>query len=428
MRKTVDQQIVVELSRTGDPWIDSGIVSLADMFTTGRTRALLGGQTIGKIDVQWRGEDRISIRGEKRKTVEDSLKALFEYAKSIRYIENTSNKVCIFNEEKDDFEVVPKINLVGPVGFLFGGGDLKVKYRKTLLTKKLRKRFNDTKRLYREQKNVTFKEDESNKVYASPPRFNWPYKPNLEGAQDTCSFCGRSASCSHLHSNNYPFAVATEHFKNFFSNLRYEPKICSLCELASLLAINRVFFNLSEGRSRLFMAIPYAQSLNELDRFWQEMKPILPPDPLKKASNMLDDGYRYRRLYESILAFCLELYLKLKKVKESDRRLKEASTKTWHFYFARKTGKTVSFEGYAHLTDLHRLFSLFSVLPESFKETFRNLAIQEGEQWRTELRNQIAQRIIKNTGVNDLVERIMWKKGCVKDLTGFTEQYNIWRG
>lgn len=430
MKKTVEGQVVVELSRTGDPWIDSGIVSLADMFTTGRRRTLnVGGRPVpGEIDVQWQGEDMLSIRGENRNVIEDFLETLFEHTKSIRYIENTSNKVCVFNEKKDDFEVVPKVNLVGIVGFLFGGGDLKVKYHKTPLTEKLQKKLNKAKRLYREQKNVTFKLDENNEVYASHPRFNWPYKPNLEGARATCSFCRRSASCSHLHSNNYPFAVATEHFKNFFSNLRFEPKICSLCELASLLAINRVFFNLSEGRSRLFLAIPHAQSLDELDKFWQDMKPFLPPDPLKKKSNILDEGYRYRRLHESVLAFCLELYLKLSKVKESDKLLKEASTKTWHFYSARREGKTVSFEEYAHLTGLHRLFAVFSLLPGGFKEMFQNLAVHQGEQWRTDLRNQMAQRIIKNASLNDLAERIMWEKGYVRDLTHFVEQYNIWRG
>jgi hypothetical protein len=430
MEKTVKEQIVVELPRTGDPWIDSGIVSFADMFAAGRRIPNLGGKpALEQIDVQWQGKDTISISGKNQKFIEDFLKTLFDHVKSIQYIENTSNKVCVFNEKKDDFEVVPKVNLVGVVGFLFGGGDLKAKYRKIPLTNRLRKKLNKTKGLYQKQKNVTFNVDENNRTYSSHPHFNWPYKPNLEGKSARCSFCRRSVPCSHLHANNYPFAVATEHFMNFFSNLQFEPGICSLCELASLFAINRVFFNLSEGRSRLFLAIPHAQSLDELDRFWQEMKPILPPEPLKKTSNILDEGYRYRRLDESILAFCLELYLKLRKVKESDRRLKEASTKTWHFYFARREGKTVFFEGYAHLTSLHRLFALFSTLPaEEFKQTFQNLTIRQGEQWRTELRNQMAHRIIKNADLNDLAERIMWEKGYVRNLTNFVEQYSIWRG
>jgi hypothetical protein len=418
----VETQVAVELLRTGDPWIDSGIIGLSNILATGRR---LGTE---HIDVRWQGKDAISIQGEALETIEDFLKTLFEHVKSTRYIETTSNKVCVFNEKKGDFEVVPKVNLVGVVGFLFGGGDLKVKYRKTPLTEKLRKKFNKAKRLYQEQKNVTFKLDGNKATYASRPRFNWPYKPNLVGEGARCSFCRRSAPGSHLHSNNYPFAVATEHFKNFFSNLRFEPKICSLCELASLFAINCVFFNLSEGRSRLFLAIPHAQSLDDLDRFWQEMKPFLPPEPLKRSSNILDEGYRYRRLDESVLAFCLELYLKLSKVKGSDRLLMEASTKTWHFYSARREGNTVFFEGYAHLTGLHRLFALFSVLPKGFKETFQNLAIQEGKQWRTELRNQMAKRIIRNAGLNDLAERMMWEKGYVRDLTNFVEQYNIWRG
>ena len=423
--RVIKQQATVELPRTGDRWIDCGVVGLFNMVKHGILEAP------SSIDVRLQEEqDKLVISGGSYNAIEDFLKDAFEQVKSSWYVKQTTNKVGVFNEEKDDFQVVPKINLVGVVGFLFSGGDLKVKYRKKPLTEKLRKKFKKFKELYSEQRKIEFKVDEKNRVYASSPHYNWPYKPRLEGEATTCSFCRRTAPCANLHSNNYPFTVATEHFRNFFSNLRLEPKICSLCELASLLAVNCIFFNLSDGGRRLFLGIPDAQSLKELYRFWRDIPPQVALKPLNQSSNILDEGYRYRRLNESILAFSLELYLKLRKVKECDKMLAETSSKAWHFYLASKDGKTVSFEEYTHLTDLHRLFRLFSSLeaPEEFKETFQNLGIQQGMQWRTEFRNQIAQRIIKNAPLNEVAERILSEKGYVKGLTDFVEQYNIWRG
>jgi hypothetical protein len=418
------QQATVELPRTGNPWIDCGIIGLFNMVEHGKL------EVPRSIAVRLQEEqDKLVMSGESRNDIEDFLKYAFEQVKSNFYVEQTVNKVCIFNEEKDDFQVVPKINLVDVIGFLFSGGDLKVKYRKKPLTERLRRKLEKFKDSYSQRKNIEFKVDKST-VYASSPRYNWPYKPRLEGEAAICSFCRRTMPCADIHSNNYPFAVATEHFRNFFSNLRLEPKICSLCELASLLAVNCVFFNLSDRRRRLFLAIPDAQSLSELNTFWRDIPPQVALKPLNQPSNILDEGYRYRHLNESILAFSLELYLKLKEVKEHDKMLAEISSKAWHFYFASKDGKTVSFEGYAHFTDLHRLFGLFSNLesPEEFKETFQNLGIQEGKQWRTEFRDKIAQRIIKNAPLNEVVERIVWKRGYVKGLTDFVEQYNLWRG
>ena len=424
--KKTKKQVTVELLRTGDPWIDCGTVVLFHRVNS-RIAAVPNG-----IDLQWheQDKDKLVIRGATYRVVEGFLKDIFEQVKSNLYVEKTGNNVCVFNEEKGQFQVVPKINLVGLVGFLFSGGDLKVKYHKKPLTQKLRKKLEKFKERYSGQRKIEFKVDDKSRVYASSPHYNWPYKPRLEDETTSCSFCGRTMPCADLHSNNYPFAVATAHFRNFFSNLKLEPKICSLCELASLLAVNAMFFNLSDRRRRLFLAIPHAQSLDELYQFWRDIPPLLPVKPLSQLSNILDEGYRYRRLNESALAFCLELYLKLRGIKESDKWLAETSSKAWHFYSASKNGKTVSFEGYIHFTDLHRLFRLFSSLkaPEAFKQTFQSLAIQQGNEWRTELRDRMAQRIIKNAPLNEVAERIAWEKGYVEGLTNFVEEYNVWRG
>jgi hypothetical protein len=426
------ETIEISFIATGNPWIDCGIVGLHDFLKDGRIRPK------GNFNVRRKNHDEFTVEVWNSEGVDSFLESAFYELKSNFYVQPTGNKVCILDKEQNEFRVVPKINLVHAVGFLFSGGDLKVDYGpKVRLDPKLAKKQKEMRALYRGRKGVDFKTAEDF-VYASEPTYNWPFKAGKEGI---CSFCQRKASCVDIDSNNYPFAVGTKNFQNFFSNLSLSPKICSLCKLASLAAVNRVFFNMSDRRRRLFLAIPQASSLRELYEFWHDITSTVALGPLNENSNLLAGGYRYRRLNESIIAVCLELYLQLLEVRKDDSRIAEAdkllanvSSKSWHFYLASKTGKVLSFDGYAYLTDLHRLFQLFSSLnkPQAFRDMFQHLAIKHGSEWRTELRDQFAQRILKSAGLNDVAERMVWEKSKerrhVMGLTDFVEHYNIWRG
>ncbi|MEW6592625.1 MAG: hypothetical protein AB1305_02930, partial [Candidatus Hadarchaeota archaeon] len=129
MENLVKERVSVELIRTGDPWIDCGIIALSQAPSSNRIKT-------NKIKVTLAGPDKLVISGESYKEIEDFFKGIFDQIKSNQYVERTRNKVCIYDEKKDKFKVVPKINLVGVVGFLFSGGDLKPKYEKKSLTNK----------------------------------------------------------------------------------------------------------------------------------------------------------------------------------------------------------------------------------------------------------------------------------------------------
>ncbi len=421
------------LTDTGYPWIDCGIIGLHDLW---KDKSKI--QPERSVNVDWRN-NQIVLEATNPREFNRFLDSTWEEVKS-SYIEPTRNSVCILDKKKGEFKVVPKINLVNVVGFLFSGGDLKVKYEWEPLNNGLLNKHKETKELYKGRGHIDFKvkkKEENAYVPASKPRYNWPLKIGKEGV---CSFCGRRAPCVDIDSNNYPFAVGTNNFQNFFSNLSLSPKMCSFCTLASLVAINRTIFNLTERRRRLFLAIPQAYSLGELYDFWHLiMSKVL--KPLNQDSNLLSEGYRYRRLSESVLATCLELYLQLERIKEDTKRIAEAdkleakiSSKSWHFFMVSKTGQVLSFDSYTYLTDLHRIFKLFASLgnPHTFKEMFQHLAIQQGREWRNELRDQFAQRILRSAGLNDVAERIMWGKSregsYVAGLADFIEHYNIWRG
>ncbi len=409
----------VKFSYTGDPWIDAGIISFCDYIEDKEeVRKKLG---IG-FD-----KDNYVLSASTYDKIENFLKETFERIKNERYIQPTEKKVCIYNKGKGDFEFVGKINLVSIVGSLFSGGDLRPKYEKCDFPDK---KYHMWENMKKEQKGVNFKIDDKGRVYCSTPQYNWPFKPNLM-PQEICAFCGSTNASSKVHSNNYPFLVPVKNWSNFYSNLSLELKMCTLCEIASLFAVIRVFYNINRRKKTFFMAIPHASSLNEIKEFWMDTKDIIGGKLLSEPSNIFDDGYRYQYLNETILAFSYELYKSLKGTVGTARRLNVASTKIWHFSLGAISGKSVSFKNNLVFDEMSRLFKLYESMEKeriNFPLVFSNLVIKEGNDYNNLYRERFSERIIKNASINDIAERIVYKKReKVRDFANFIKFYNITR-
>lgn len=397
---------------TGDPWVDAGVIGLWDYIEDKEGIASKFGVVLER--------NNYSLSAPSSKEIEGLLQEVFERIKNNDYIQSSRNKTCIYNKAKDDFEIINKINLVNIVNSLFsiGAGASKPDYEKCQLPKD---KYQEWEKLREQHKGVDFKTNDKGLVYCSPPRCKWPFfKPNLAPQkQDICAFCGSANASSDIHSNNYPFLVPVGNWSNFYSNLSLELKMCSLCEIASLFAVNKAFFNINWRKKRLFIAIPHASSLPEIKEFWDDVKGIDKIRKLKiltKTSNIFeeDEGYRYSYLNEATLAFAYKLYIALKEATEVNRLLESASTKTWHFFLGDTSGKSISFGNYILLDDMHRLFRLFSEVEErrvSFSGMFSSLSIKEGKDYSNLYRESLSEKIIKNASINEIAERIMWKKG-----------------
>lgn len=406
---------------TGDAWIDAGIIAFFDIL----------GQNVVKIppeiSVNYDDFTIIAPYDLLQKTMYD----LFKKQKP-KYIEQTGNQVVILSDNDNGFRIVNKKTLVGIVNMLFSGGDLKAKYVKAKFPTKLSDKYQQMKDSYSGNKKIQFKIEEKKGqkyIYKSEPNFNWSYDPRLMGTSETCSFCGRAEfPCSQVHSNNYPFTVGTKNFRNFFSNLSGELVICPFCELASLLATQRVFFHKSIRNERLFLALPAAYELTELQSFWQDIRSFLLPNGLSQNSNYLGGNVKYRGLYESVLSFLYDLHNFLIKTKEYDAALQTASSKAWNFYLITKSNNTLSFDGYTHLSDTHRIFAIFQRLKTSgigFKSLFDQMAIQVGNAWQTAIRDELAKRMLENKEIFTISERLIWsKEKIISGLPRFVSIYN----
>lgn len=406
---------------TSAPWIDAGIVALCDYIEA---------QEIQNTEVEIDREIH-ALTAPSFHKIENFLKEIFEKIKNERYIQPTRNNVCIYNSEKDDFEVVPKINLINAVSALFRGGDLKAEYQKCAFPKDKQQIWDNMKDDYKKRKDkVDFKVDDKGRVYCSPPQYNWPFKPNLNPKRrEICTFCGSPYATSNIHSNNYPFLVPVKNWSNFYSNLSLDLKMCSLCEAASLFAINRIFFNINRRKKTLFMAIPHASSLPEIEEFWRDVKEVIEEKRLGDPSNIFDNGYRYQYLNETILAFSYELYQSLKETLDASRRLNVASTKIWYFFLGDISGKSVSFKNNAVFDEMSRLFKLYEMMEKkgiNFISMFSNLVVKEGDEYNNLYREALSERIIKNASLNEIAEKLMYKKGKkIMNFAKFIKLYNI---
>jgi hypothetical protein len=351
------EELHYQFKFTGDHWIDAGIIGFWD-YIEGKE------EIVSKFNVKLE-RGNYSISGQSSKEIEDFLVETLDEIKNNIYIQQSNNKVCIYGKANDDLEIINKINIVSIVRELFsiGAGASKPDYEKCQFPKNKHQQWEKLKEQHKGQ-GVDFRINDKGLVYCSPPKYRWPFfNPNLAPRkQTTCAFCGATNACSKIHSNNYPFLVPTGNWSNFYSNLSLELKMCSLCEIASLFAVNKIFFNVNWRKKRLFMAIPHASSLPEIKEFWDDVKGI---DKLRKlkilteTSNIFEEneGFKYSYLNETTLAFAYKLYIALKEAAEANRLFKEASTKTWHLFLSDTSGKSISFGNYILLDDMHRLLS-----------------------------------------------------------------------
>ncbi len=59
---------------------------------------------------------------------------------------------------------------------------------------------------------------------------------------------------------------------------------------------------------------------------------------------------------------------------------------------------------------------------------FSNLVIKEGNDYNNLYREILSERIIKNASINEIAEKIIYKKGeKVRDFANFTKLYNLGR-
>jgi hypothetical protein len=424
------QELYCQFRFTGDPWVDAGILGFWDYIED-------KGEIASRFNVTLEPKNH-SISAQDSQQIGGFLKEIVDEIKNNSYIQQSDNRICVYSKAKDDFQIVNKINLVNIVAKLYNAGTGALKplpEGKCQLSEVKFQQWEKLREKYKGQ-GVDFKIDRG-RVYCSPPRYKWPFKPILTPKkQTTCAFCGATNACSKIHSNNYPFLVPTGNWSNFYSNLSLELQMCSLCEIASLFAVNKIFFNINWGRKRLFMAIPHASSLPEIKEFWNDVKGL---DKLRgvkmltQPSNIFqeNEGYKYAYLNETTLAFAYKLYIALEATTEADRLLKMASTKTWHFFLGDTSGNPISFRNYALLDNMHRLFELFSKVGDvgiEFSQMFSNLSIKEGEDYSNLYREALSEKIIKNASINEIADKVMWKKGQkIGGFSKFVKIYNLFK-
>jgi hypothetical protein len=426
---------------TRDPWIDAGIVGLFDYV---KDRVDLQKKHGVTVDL-----DAFALSAHNSSKVEEFLRDAFEEVKKVRYIKETGKQSLIYDQAQDKLVPTKKITLVPIIAGLFVGGNLRPEYDKVPFPEHLRPQLEEIQK--RHDKAVDTKTIKKGKIFASAPNFPWEIRPSLAPTEKTrkkgkaatrqgstteqCAFCEREHPASALHSNNYPFIVATKNWSNFFSQQRLELKMCSLCEIAALFAFNCIFFNVAnKNKSQIiFLAIPHAESLSEISTFWIDIRGAIRERTLENLSNIFDDGFKYSYLHETVLGFAHHLYDSFSKARNAAQLCGEAETKSWHFYLGKKVGNVLQFNEYVLFDEMERLFRLFEEMTKTMsieqqKGMFDSLSIKEGNNWNNVYREAIAKAILRNRPLTEVAESFLYAKGTtVRGFTEFIKLYHTFR-
>jgi len=430
---------------TGDPWVDAGIVGIFDYINERGDLPKRHGVTVDF--------EAFALSADDSSKVEAFLRDAFEEVKKVRYIKETGRRSLIYDQAQDKLVLTNKINLVPIIAKIFAGGNLRSDYDRVPFPEHLRPQLEEEQKIYKGNRSVDTKTiNKEGNILASAPNIPLEIHPSLVpgektrkkgkastrqgGIIDECAFCGREHPASAPHSNNYPFIVATKNWSNFSSQQRLELKMCSLCEVASLLAFNRIFF--SAASETIFLAIPHAQSLTEIDTFWGDVRELIGERTLTAPSNILPDGFKYKHLHETVLAFAHRLYHSFSQARDTARLIEEAETKSWHFYLGKRTGNVLSFDGYVLFNEMARLFRLFDEITLlrdeqgkhliDFQQMFTSLSIKEGDNWNNIYREAIAKAILRNRPLVEVAESFLYAKGTtVRGFTKFVKLYHTFR-
>jgi len=259
-------------------------------------------------------------------------------------------------------------------------------------------------------------------AFFEPPRLNGLHKRSA----DRCAFCNSERfALKQTGATNHPLMASPGKFSSFYSNLRGDVKICGMCIFCSKFSPLRIFFNISRG---LLTAIAFeSNDLIGLNSLFREFSDI----------STQSIGYRNFRSKLGFTVYPLETFLDfLFSVVQSVERKKDLENKnlimreliTRVHIIQGTVGRTLSLDKYYVIPNMPRVLDFISKCRWSSKkqkpfncmlETARWLIVRRERDVDTTTREEFARRMIYNTDITDLIERLLISRAEDKNLNQF---------
>lgn len=239
------------------------------------------------------------------------------------------------------------------------------------------------------------------------------------GRKDACDFCGRQGQkVTDARASEYPFLVVSERMSSFYSQLKGRFKVCSSCAFASWFAVRRVLFNVSEGAlNAFFFDAPDLSRLARLHSAFGQQWAV--EEPYRNFKGTL--SYAAHPL-ENFLSFLLAAH---EQTKIKSRFLQGV---TAHIFSAKLAGRTVTFSRYHTVPDLPKILDIIDLMNWKSKtkqhnalhDVMRGLYVIRNGNRDTLVREEFARRLLNLSDLADVAEGFLFDRGFSKEgLSGF---------
>ncbi len=247
-----------------------------------------------------------------------------------------------------------------------------------------------------------------------------------------CEFCGTpDRHIKPVGSIEHPLVVVPNKFSSFYSNLSGDIKICNWCTFASKFAPLRLFYIMS-GNSINTIALE-CNNLNDLLFVYNIFSRLFVQSDTYRNFPYLMRYVQYP--LESFLDFLFVAITEMEKKQDlEDKNLIRSGLISKVHVIQASIGQGLSIDKYYVIPNMPKVFDFIPTynwksktqkLHNSLIETAKSLISKRGNDIETIVREEFARRIFYNKDVSDLIEEFLITNMEKKSSTKYFESINI---
>lgn len=427
----------LDFKETGNYWLDSGIIALFIAFDKHKKLA-------DNLGVTANGR-RFTVEGPNQQIVVQFVSQVIDDLVNMNYIAPTQNKDIWYDESKGEFNLYQKTNFTPLHSALISGivpsinnklllkdmsVELKSKFESALFS------FNEG--IEQKAKIGPKQANDSEKAYVpmDVPKLSLKATLDFETGKNICSFCGRSVKKGMNPTGvNYPWLTSSNKLKNFNPMHKGKLVMCGYCEAASIAVYDILRYHINGDR--LFIALPHAESLEELKSVWNAIKSYSPTRGTENIyCNFTEQKVPTFHLSENFVYLAIAMYQSIKDyISMNDRENTDAwqrfASKRWYASLGIKT-QSLQFQRnfeFARFGDIFLFFDqmtegedgvdLLQLFSDLFVEKKRGISIANVIH-----REKICEKLLTFADITNEVERFTFEKERpVRGLHHFVKIY-----
>jgi hypothetical protein len=389
-------------------------------------------------------ERKFTVEGKNKETVTAFIKKVVDNLVNGNYITHTKNKDIWYDAEDGEFKLYQKTNFTPFHSALISGVIPSINQKLLLknMSSEQKEKFDAAIKSFNENKEQKAKigakqAKDLDKAYVpmEKPKLSINSTLDFTEGKNVCSFCGRATKGMNPSGVNYPWLTSATKLKNFNSLHRGKFLMCGYCEAASIAAYDIVRYHVNGDR--LFMALPHAESLNELRRLWNTISPHTKTQGTENIyCNFSEKHINAYHLSENFVYLAIAMYdsmrnyISQRDIKNDAAWQRLASTR-WYASLGvnsqslqfRKTFEFARFgdlfKFFDYVTEGENGVDLYALFNDLFVEKKRGISIAN-----VIYREKISEKLLNFEDITDAVEQFTFEKNRpVNGLHHFVKIY-----